>query len=281
MSERALSRRLPEALDRFGDACLERVESFGEFVQLGLDTGRALARPRPPIRETLRQAEAIGVRSTTIVVITAVFTGMVLSLQTAFALSRFGATPYVGSIVGLALLRELGPVLAALMVGGRVGAGITAELGSMQVTEQVDAIRAMGADPVQKLVLPCVLAATLMLPLLTVLADVLGIAGGMVIADLQYAIAPSFYLQTVTTTVTIGDFFAGVTKTFFFGWLIAMIGCFVGLGTSGGTEGVGRATTRAVVAASIGILVSDFFLTKLLLLLPSEELLARLAGLLS
>jgi phospholipid/cholesterol/gamma-HCH transport system permease protein len=151
----------------------------------------------------------------------------------------------------------------------------------MTVTEQVDAIRAMGADPVQKLVLPRVLAATLGLPMLTASAILLGIAGGLLIADLQYAIAPSFYFQTVTTTVTIGDFFAGVTKTFFFGWLIAMTGCFVGLATSGGTEGVGRATTRAVVAASIGILISDFFLTKLLLLLPSEELLARLAGLLS
>jgi phospholipid/cholesterol/gamma-HCH transport system permease protein len=110
---------------------------------------------------------------------------------------------------------------------------------------------------------------------------VLGVFGGLVVADLQYAIAPSFYLQTVTTTVTVGDFFAGVTKTFFFGWIIAMVGCFVGLSTTGGTEGVGRATTRAVVAASIGILVSDFFLTKLLLLLPTEQMLARLAGMVS
>jgi phospholipid/cholesterol/gamma-HCH transport system permease protein len=149
------------------------------------------------------------------------------------------------------------------------------------VTEQVDAIRAMGADPVQKLVLPRVLAATIGLPMLTALAIVLGVFGGLVIADLEYAIAPSFYLQTVTTTVTIGDFFAGVTKTFFFGWIIAMVGCSVGLSTTGGTKGVGRATTRTVVAASISVLVSDFFLTKLLLLLPGEQLLARLPGLFS
>lgn len=264
-----------------GDRVLSGVEGFGGFVLLAARTLRAAGRPRFPWRATFQQFEVIAVRSLPIVALTALFTGMVLALQTAFALSRFGAKPYVGSIVGVAIVRELGPVLAALMVGGRVGAGITSELGSMTVTEQVDAIRAMGADPVQKLVLPRVLAATIGLPMLTSSAIVLGVFGGLVIADLEYAITPSFYLQTVTTTVTIGDFFAGVTKTFFFGWIIAMVGCSVGLSTTGGTEGVGRATTRAVVAASVGVLVSDFFLTKLLLLLPSEQLLARLPGILS
>jgi len=264
-----------------GDRVIGAVEGFGEFSLLAVRTLRAGTRPRFPWRATLEQFEVIAVRSTPIVGLTALFTGMVLALQTAFALSRFGAKPYVGSIVGLAIVRELGPVLAALMVGGRVGAGIASELGSMTVTEQVDAIRAMGADPVQKLVLPRVLAATIGLPMLTASAIVLGVFGGLVVADLQYAITPNFYLQTVTTTVTIGDFFAGVTKTFFFGWIIAMVGCFAGLSTTGGTEGVGRATTRAVVASSIGVLVSDFFLTKLLLLLPTEQLGARLSGLLS
>ncbi len=252
-------------IDRIGARVLGVTEEVGEFARLGAEVIASAFRPRFPAREVSRQAFAIGVRSTTIVVITAVFTGMVLSLQTAYALSRFGATPYVGSVVGLALLRELGPVLAALMVGGRVGAGITAELGSMQVTEQVDAIRAMGADPVQKLVLPRVIAATLMLPFLTVLADVLGILGGMVIADVQYGIQPHFFVQTVLTTVTLGDFLSGLAKTFAFGWIIAMVGCFMGLRTRGGTVGVGTATTRAVVIASIAILISDFFLTKLLL----------------
>jgi len=263
-----------------GDRVIGVVEAFGDFSLLVVGTVRAAARPRFPWRATLQQFEAIAVRSTPIVALTALFTGMVLALQTAFALSRFGAKPYVGSIVGLSIVRELGPVLAALMVGGRVGAGISSELGSMTVTEQVDAIRAMGADPVQKLVLPRVLAATIGLPMLTASAIVLGVFGGLVVADLQYAIAPSFYLQTVTTTVTVGDFFAGIIKTFFFGWIIAMVGCFIGLSTTGGTEGVGRATTQAVVVASIGVLVSDFFLTKLLLLFPSEQLLARLLGLL-
>jgi phospholipid/cholesterol/gamma-HCH transport system permease protein len=278
MSSEAVFRRSVSSL---GDRVIEGFEAFGDFALLALRTVRAAARPRFPWRATLRQFEVVAVRSTPLVVLTALFTGMVLALQTAFALSRFGAKPYVGSVVGLAIVRELGPVLAALMVGGRVGAGIASELGSMTVTEQVDAIRAMGADPVQRLVLPRVLATTIGLPLLTASAIVLAVFGGLVVADLQYAIAPSFYLQTVTTTVTVGDFFAGVTKTFFFGWIIAMVGCFVGLSTTGGTEGVGRATTRAVVVASVGVLVSDFFLTKLLLLLPTEEALARLSGILS
>jgi phospholipid/cholesterol/gamma-HCH transport system permease protein len=276
-SEVAFSR----SVSGLGDRVIGGVEALGEFALLAARTFRATARPRFPWRASLEQFEAIAVRSTPIVALTALFTGMVLALQTAFALSRFGAKPYVGSIVGLAVVRELGPVLAALMVGGRVGAGIASELGSMRVTEQVDAIRAMGADPVQKLVLPRVLAATIGLPMLTTSAIALGVLGGLLVADLQYAIAPSFYLQTFTTTVTIGDFFAGVSKTFFFGWIIAMVGCYIGLSTTGGTEGVGRATTRAVVVASVAILVSDFFLTRLFLLLPGEQVVARLTGLLS
>jgi phospholipid/cholesterol/gamma-HCH transport system permease protein len=267
-------------VSRLGERVLAAVGAMGDFTLLALATGAALGRRRFPWRETGLQFEAIAVRSLPIVAVTALFTGMVLALQTAFALTRFGARPYVGSIVGLALARELGPVLAALMVCARAGAGITSELGSMAVTEQVDAIRAMGADPVQKLVLPRVLAATLALPLLTVFAVVLGVLGGMLIADLQYAIGPHFYLQTILQTVELADFTSGVAKTFVFGWTIAMVGCFVGLRTEGGTEGVGRATTRAVVVSSIVILVSDFFLTKLLLLLPTEGLAALPGGVL-
>ena len=271
--------RAPVSL--FGERVLTSLESTGEFARLAVDTGRAALRPRFPWRELLLQLESIGVRSTPIVAITATFTGMVLALQTAFGLARFGAKPYVGSIVGLAIVRELGPVLAALMVCGRVGAGIASELGSMKVTEQVDAIRAMGADPVQKLVLPRVLATTLALPLLTLTAVVLGVLGGMLVADLQFHISPHFYMQTITTTVGLADFFAGVAKTFVFGWIVAMVGCFVGLGTEGGTVGVGRATTQAVVISSILVLVSDFFLTKLLMALPGEVVLGWLLGVLA
>lgn len=269
---------LPGRLHTIGDRVLAIVEETGEFGLLAWQSLRALRRARFPWRDTMLQFEVAAVRSTPIVAITALFTGMVLALQTAFALSRFGAKPYVGAIVGLAIVRELGPVLAALMVGGRVGAGIASELGSMKVTEQVDAIRAMGADPVQKLVLPRVLATTFGLPLLTVFAIVLGLFGGMLVADLQYGIQPGFYLQTITTTVTVGDFFSGVAKTVVFGWIIAMVGCYVGLGTTGGTAGVGRATTQAVVVSSIAVLISDFFLTKLLMLVPFELVLGLLRG---
>ncbi|MEN8162433.1 MAG: ABC transporter permease [Myxococcota bacterium] len=255
---------------RLGDRALGWAEALGDFALLSVATLRALFHPRFPWRAVLVEFEALAVRSAPIVIVTSVFTGMVLALQTAFALTRFGAKPYVGSIVGLAIVRELGPVLAALMVGGRAGAGIASELGSMKVTEQVDAIRAMGADPVQKLVLPRVLATTLGLPFLTVFAITVGILGGMVVADAQYGIASGFYLQTVTSVVRVSDFASGVAKTLVFGWGIGMVGCAVGLATEGGTVGVGRATTRAVVIASIFVLVADFFLTKLLLLLPTD-----------
>jgi phospholipid/cholesterol/gamma-HCH transport system permease protein len=250
-----------------GDRVLDVVDSAGQFAMLAALTLRAGLRRRFPVLETARQMEAIGTRSMTIVLITALFTGMVLALQTGIALARFGAKPYVGSVVALALARELAPVLTALMVGGRVGAGITAEIGSMQVTEQVDAIRSMGADPVQKLVLPRVVAATLSLPLPAALPAVLGVFGGLVISMTQFRIDPNFYLETVYYSVTVEDFLSGIAKTFVFGWLIAMVGCYCGLQTSGGTVGVGRATTRAVVIASIAILISDFFLTKAMLVL--------------
>ena len=267
MSAGAGARLAQGGLARLGELVLDRVDEFGRFVQLAAATARALAKRRFPGLETLRQLEAIGARSTTIVLITALFTGMVLALQTGFALARFGAKPYVGSVVGLSLARELGPVLTALMVGGRVGAGITAELGAMQVTEQVDAIRSLGADPVQKLVLPRVIAATLALPLLTVLANLLGVLGGLGISASQFHIAPDFYVQTVVNIVTVSDFLSGIGKTLVFGWIIAMVACFQALETTGGTVGVGRATTRTVVVASIAVLISDFFLTQALLVL--------------
>jgi phospholipid/cholesterol/gamma-HCH transport system permease protein len=275
-----MSELAAQPIARLGDRALRVAEEFGDFALLALEAFGALRRPRFPFGELLFQFEALAVRSAPIVIITSVFTGMVLALQTAYSLTRFGAKPYVGSIVGLAIVRELGPVLAALMLGGRAGAGIASELGSMQVTEQVDAIRAMGADPVQKLVVPRVVATTLGLPLLTIFAITLGIAGGMVVAEAQYGIASSFYLQTVTSVVRVSDFASGVAKTLVFGWAIGMIGCHVGLATEGGTVGVGRATTRAVVLASIAVLVADFFLTKLLLLLPTDALLAALGRLL-
>lgn len=252
-------------VESLGNRVIGAVDLAGEFSLLGVQTIRAAFRGEFPVHETMVQFNALVVRSTAIVTLTALFTGMVLALQTVVSLTRFGAKPYTGSFVGLAFVLELGPVLTALMVSGRVGAGITAELGSMAVTEQVDAIRAMGADPVQKLVLPRVFALTFGLPMLTSLAYILGIAGGALIAQ-QYGITTNFYLQTVINVVTVNDVLESLSKTFVFGWMIATVGCYLGLKTTGGTVGVGRATTTAVVVASIGVLVSNFFLAKILML---------------
>jgi phospholipid/cholesterol/gamma-HCH transport system permease protein len=248
-----------------GRRFLDMLDELGRFSRLVGQTGAVLLRRGFSIRETLRQFESITVRSSTIVLITALFTGMVLALQTATALGRFGAKPYTGSFVGLAFVLELGPVLTAIVVSGRVGAGITAEIGAMTVSEQVDAIRALGADPIQKLVVPRMLAATLGLPMLTMLANILGILGGLLIAT-QSGIGANFYYQSVVGVVTLGDLASGLSKTFVFGWIIAMVACHQGLSTSGGTVGVGRATTRTVVVSSIAVLVSDFFLTKLIMM---------------
>ncbi len=256
--------RMSGSVAGLGELVLDLLGRFGDFAILAGHTVRAAFQPRFPALETLRQMEAIGTRSVTIVLLTALFTGMVMALQTGIALARFGAKPYVGAVVGLSLARELAPVLTALMVAGRVGAGITAEIGAMAVTEQVDAIRSMGANPVQKLVLPRVVATTLSLPLLTILAGVLGLFGGLMIATTQFNITANFYLQTVFTNVTVEDFLSGIAKTVVFGWCIATVGCFFGLKTTGGTVGVGRSTTQAVVVASITVLISDFFLTKLM-----------------
>ena len=249
-----------------GERVFDLAEGVGDFAQLAGRTWRAAFASGFPRRDVWIQLESVAVRSLAIVGITSVFTGMVLALQTVVSLARFGAKPYTGSFVGLAIALELGPVLTALMVSGRVGAGIAAELGSLALTEQVDAIRAMGADPVQKLVLPRVIACTLGVPLLTVLADVLGIGGGMLIAA-QNGISSDFYISTVKLTVTLESFLQGLSKTFVFGWIIGTVGCYMGLRTQGGTVGVGRATTRAVVVASIAVFVSDFFLAKLFVVL--------------
>jgi len=256
--------RVADRLAALGDATLDVFEQVGRFSQLALGVVGVLLRRGVRARELVVQFESIAVRSSSIVAITALFTGMVLALQTASSLSRFGAKPYTGSFVALAFVLELGPVLTALMISGRVGAGIAAELGSMSVTEQVDAIRALGADPVHRLVLPRVLAATLGLPMLTVAANLLGIVGGLLIAA-QLGIGANFYLQSVLNVVTVEHFLQSIEKAVMFGWIVSMVGCHVGLATTGGTVGVGQATTRAVVAASIAVLVSDFFLTKLLL----------------
>jgi phospholipid/cholesterol/gamma-HCH transport system permease protein len=214
------------------------------------------------------------VRSLGIVLLTGFFTGMVLALQSSVQLQRFGATLYIGSLVSGSMIRELGPVLAGLMVAGRVGSGIAAQLGSMRVTEQIDALNTLGTDPIKKLVTPRVVAALIMLPILTVINDFVGILGGTVIATLLVGLPPSQYWRTVWDAIAGGgftfryipnDFIMGLTKPFVFGGLISITACYFGLNTTGGTEGVGISTTRTVVASSVMILIVDYFITQVLL----------------
>jgi phospholipid/cholesterol/gamma-HCH transport system permease protein len=236
----------------------------GAVSLLGVRTTRRLFEPIA-WREVIRQIETIGYQSVAVVILTAVFSSMVMTVQFAVQLARFGAKEFVGNVVALSLVRELGPVLTALMVGGRVGAGIAAELGSMQVTEQIDAMRAMGADPVRELVLPRVMASAITLPLLASIANVLGVLGAMAIARLDSGIGSSFFFHSAVQAIELGDLAGGLLKTLFFGVSIALIASQRGLSARGGTEGVGRATTEAVVLTSIVTLTSDFLLTKLLL----------------
>ena len=224
--------------------------------------------------DLVQQMDVIGVQSLGIVLLTGLFTGMVLALQSSVQLQTFGATQYIGRLVAGSIIRELGPVLAGLMVAGRVGSGIAAQLGSMKVTEQIDALNTLGTDPIKKLVTPRVLAALIMLPLLTVINDLVGIIGGNIIASLYIGLPSELYWRTVWEQIASGgftlryipnDFIQGLVKPFVFGGLIAITACYNGLNTRGGTEGVGIATTRTVVTSSILILVVDYFLTQLLL----------------
>ena len=239
----------------------------GGLARLALETLVQIRRGAIDRGLLLAQFDQIGVRSISIVVITSAFIGMVLALQTAYALEDFGGKLFVGTIVSLSLVRELAPVLMSLMVGGRVGAGMAAELGTMKVTEQIDALRALATNPVSKLVVPRVVATTLMFPILTVVSIALGILGGLLIAVANLNLTSNFYLRSVITTVKYNDLASGIGKTFFFGFAIALIACYNGLRTSGGADGVGRSTTQTVVTGAITVLIMDFFLTKLFLFL--------------
>jgi phospholipid/cholesterol/gamma-HCH transport system permease protein len=229
-------------------------------------------------RLLLEQLEHLGWRSLTIVALIALFTGMVMALQMGIFLGKFGAKIYISGVIGLAVVRELGPTLCALMVGARAGAGIAAEIGSMAVSEQLDALRALGADPVRKLVVPRLLALLIIVPALTVIANALGILGGYIVSVLELRVDSTFYFSSLFRGgwLVFSDVFSGLGKSIFFGYFIGIIACYNGLHVTGGADGVGRATTRTVVACSVTVLISDFFLTKLFILLPTYQQLSRL-----
>jgi phospholipid/cholesterol/gamma-HCH transport system permease protein len=245
------------------DAVLE----VQEYVRLLAATARAIVTPPIYYRDIIEQFDSIGVGSLTVVLLAGLFTGMVLALNSGLTLDQFGARSMVGRLVSAGMVKELGPVLTGLMVSGRVGSGIAAELGSMLVTDQIAALRALGTDPVRKLVVPRVLAGLLMVPLLTALATALGMIGGWVVTVLQFHVASSVYWTSVTQGLYMQDVWMGVIKPFFLGFTIVTIGCHVGLRTTGGTQGVGNATKLAVVASSVAVIAVDFMVTKVLIVL--------------
>ncbi|KAB2964693.1 MAG: ABC transporter permease [Thermoanaerobaculia bacterium] len=249
--------RLPQPVHAF----LTEVGRFFEIL------GRVLLwTPRPPydLRQLVRQMVRVGVDSLPVVLLTALFTGMVMALQTFSTLKRVNAEGFVGTLVALSMVRELAPVISSLLIAGRCGSAMGAELGTMRVTEQIDALEVLATDPVHYLMVPRVWATVFMLPLLIVVADAVGIAGGYVISVLYFGANPVTYMENTFRFMDVEDVTSGLIKAAVFGLIVSVVGCQKGYFTRGGAEGVGQATTRAVVLASIAILISDFFLTKIL-----------------
>ena len=260
----------PGFFKKYGERTLSFFAHVGVIWLMLIGSVRAGFRRPFEGRAILKQLESLGVASVGIVVVTSVFIGMVMAVQFAFGLQKFGGLEYTGRVVALSFARELAPTLTAVIVGGRIGSGMAAELGAMAVTEQIDAIRALGADPLKKLVWPRLLASVIVLPVVAAFALVLGFTGAMMITDLQFDIPATFFFRSALGAVNMSDFLAGMMKTPFFGAIIALVGCHFGMTTKGGTAGVGNSTTRTVVVISIAILVADFLLTKFAIILWSQ-----------
>ena len=240
-----------------------QINHLGGVWLLTVEAVRKFFTGRFEFRIFTYELERIGWESMGVVALLGLFTGMVLVVQTGLTLKRFGAEGYVSDMVALAMVRELGPVLAGFLVAGRIGSGIAAEIGSMAISEQIDAMRALGADPVRKLVIPKFAAAVLGLPLLTAVANLIGILGGMVMAAMALNVTTAHFLNRVLARVTVGDYSSGVVKTAVFGGIIALVACYHGLQTTGGTTGVGRSATQSVVLSCVLILLADLLLTSL------------------
>lgn len=255
----------PSLFSLLGDALKRQVFAVQDFSLLVIQSILNLFSPPVYWMDTLEQMDMIGVSSLPIVVITSFFIGGVLVLQTASQFERFGETALTGDAVSLALVRELGPAITALLIAGRNASGIASELGSMVVTEQVDAMRALGTDPIRKLMTPRIVATVTMLPLLTAVSDFVGLVGGFVVAYFTLRLGAVQFWTRATKALELGDLVQGLTKPIVFGLIISAVACYQGLRVRGGTQGVGRATTTAVVISSVLVLVTDFFLARLLL----------------
>jgi len=243
----------------------EKIQTVQDYVEFSAHAVANLFRKPFYLADMLQQADLIGVGSLPIVVLTGFFTGAVLALQASNTLERFGSITLVGQLVSTSMVRELGPVLTSLMVAGRNSSGMASELGSMVVTEQIDAMRALGTDPMKKLVTPRVVATVFMLFFLTIISDLIGLVGGLAIAKLLLRLDARQYWYNAWETLVFQDVFMGLIKPVIFGFIIATIGCFYGMNARGGTQGVGRATTQAMVAASVIILAMDLLVTRLLM----------------
>jgi phospholipid/cholesterol/gamma-HCH transport system permease protein len=256
--------RVSGALDRLGRAVLENIEEMGKILLLFISVLAWMFRPPLKLRNIFKQMEFVGVKSIFVVVLTGTFTGMVMALQGYHGFRMFSAESLVGGTVALGMTRELGPVLTSLMVTARAGSAMAAELGTMRVTEQIDALYVMAANPVKHLIVPRVIAGVLMTPMLTVVSDFVGILGGYFVGVHILGINSGIFIKNITRLVDLDDIYNGLVKAACFGLILSLIGCYKGFNTRGGAEGVGRATTEAVVLASITILISDYFLTAIM-----------------
>ena len=235
-----------------------------EYVRLVMAALRGVFTPPLYRYDIVEQFDSIGVKSLTVVLLTGFFTGAVLALQSGITLDQFGARPVVGRLVSASMIKELGTVLTGLMLTGRVVSGIAAELGSMVVTDQINALRALGTDPIRKLVVPRMLAGFVMAPVLTIMADFVGIFGGWIVARFQLQVASGLYWSSILDALYMADIWMGLIKPFVLGFVIVTIACHVGLRTTGGTQGVGRSTTLSVVAGSVAVIAVDYFVTGIL-----------------
>jgi len=249
--------------DFIGAWVLRFLEESGKVMVLFGKTLALSFRPPFDFRALLRQIEEVGIRSIPVVLITGTFTGMVLALQSYTGFKRFNAEAFVGTVVALSMTRELGPVLSGLMVSGRVGSAMAAELGTMQVTEQIDALYTLATNPIKYLIVPRFLASLIVLPILTVFADGLGILGGYLVSVNLLGSNPTIYMRRTFDYLDLEDIYIGLFKACIFGMIIAVVGCYQGFNTQGGAEGVGKATTRAVVMSSLLILIANYFITAL------------------
>ena len=251
-----------EIYQKFGQRLLGSVQFAGGFAQLSVQSVRELFLPPFPMKQIFEQLYSIGVQSFALVLITALAVGSVMALQFGFGLARFGGTLYVPKMTALTVLREMGPVFTSLLVAGRIGSGMASEIASMKVTQQVDAIRALGTSPIQRIVIPRLIASMIALPLLTLIADYVALVGAMLVSRLELGIGFNFFITKALEAITMTDLFTGMAKTLIFAYFIAITACWKGLNTEGGTQGVGKSTTWVVVASSIFIMLADFFLTK-------------------